>query len=179
MKEKIGEKIRNEFESLLPRASGTVLEEMVQKNVDRVSGFVRFINGMIYVFPKRYISKSFIYAVKDVTEYNGSKEDFLKNKFFESNMRGLNALDEILSKKTWAYKCNPSANGCNLVYLVTDDQFNKIISNKYELTVFDKILFQRELEVQKIIFRKKLETYWKRYGCSFLKVKSFYERPSL
>ena len=184
MKEKVGEQIREEFETLFTRVDGNAINSLVQENIDNVNGFVRFVNGKIFVFPKRYVITSFVYPYRSIeTEVEANKksyEIFLKERFFEANMESLVKLDEVVENKTWAYSWNPNVLACNLVYIVTqkylDEHFYNIPDNAYELTLCDKILFKRELEVQKRDFMKKLETFWKRFGVSKLRVKTFYDK---
>ena len=137
----LGEQIRYEFEKhygIVPGVQSPLIGIM-NRRIKNVTGYVRFLNGCLYVFEKVQIKNLYIPS---------------KESFFERNLFFFNNLNKIISGKCFFCKYYNS----NMVYIsITGEKEN-------ELTVFDKILFQRELEKQKMILIKRLEKYWNKYG---------------
>ena len=149
----LGEQIRFEFERHYGIDPGvqSPLIEIMNRRIKNVTGYVRFLNGCLYVFENVQIMRFEITMSNTPFKklYIPSKESF-----FERNLFFFNNLNKIISGKCYF---STSMNS-NIVYISTTGE------KENELTIFDKILFRRELEKQKMTFTKKLENYWKKYG---------------
>ena len=175
MKEMVGEQIRNEYETIYNGVNGKAYSMLIDEAVKRVNGFVKFTNGKIFVFPKRYITTYFIFYYD--SNKTSSLEIQTKERFFEVNLESLEKMNDIINGRSYGYSCNPSVKDSNLVYVISQNFLDEHYAHSgekpesiFELNLFDKILFERELEVQKIMFKKRLETYWKKYGTSKLDI---------
>lgn len=158
-------------------------EKMIKFCVDSISGMVELESGSMYCFEKPSIETRFCFGYGQ----NGisTEEDFenavacrkrisQKEAFFAANMEKFNDLE-----KTFNYEGNVygtykyDKTEMNLRNLYTEDYkryWGKIHGIVAEvLTETDKINLLKELENQKKMFEKRLETYWKRFGASKLK----------
>ena len=117
--------------------SGKVIEEYL----NRISGYVKFPNGTIYLFLKKGILEKYV--------------SYPPETFIAINMRHFNQLSNLFTKKCYFYKLYPS----KLVRIAFFETSNQ--DRLEEITLLDKILLQRELEIQKNEMMKRLETYLK------------------
>lgn len=178
---KIGEEIRKNFEKEWMRKDGTFNKRMVDYDVNKVSGYVRLTSGKIFVFDKESITTEFCFGYgfcgvsseeEEMNASNNASKAKEKDVFFAENLKKFDIFDEILSEKSYYYE-KENACGSDIVKLITaelyDNYYNKNNWVAVELTAGDKLLIERELEIQKAKFLKRLETYWKKYGNSKLR----------
>lgn len=170
MKENIGEQLRDEYINFFSQyVNNGDINKLVDEAVKCVSNFVKFTNGKIFVFKKRYIITNFVIYPEETIQ--------TKEKFFEVNFENFYEIDDVINGKSYGYNSFPKVKNNNFVSLVSQKYLNKhnchlssLGTSIFKLNLFDKILLERELEVQKIKLKKQLETYWKKYGTSKLSV---------
>ena len=156
--------LKNEFEKIYN-------PKMVDYFLKGVSGFVTFENGFIHLFYKKSIKTSFCFGYGygiTFEEANAERKKLNeKENFIASNMENTYKLyDDAIKIKLYACR-KGNSNLCTLEkeeYALSHDD-----KEHYVLTAKDKEMLEKELNHQKEMFLKRLETYWKKYGSSKLK----------
>lgn len=170
MKENIGEQLRDEYINFFSQyVNNGDINKLVDEAVNCVSSFVKFTNGKMFVFKKRYIITDFVIYPEETIQ--------TKEKFFEVNFEDFYEMNDVINGKSYGYNSFPKVKNNNFVSLASQKYLNKhnchlssLGTSIFKLNIFDKILLERELEVQKIKLKKQLETYWKKYGASKLSI---------
>lgn len=155
---------------------------MVKYCLKELSGAVQFEDGSFYVFEKPSIETNFCfgygcYGVSNLEDYQLAKKEVQeargKDFFIAENMKTFDSIEKILNYEGKVYTTVKYSKVTNKFRgIVTDykERCGYTIYHKIgELSKLDIQNLKKELERQKVIFRKRLETYWKRYGNSKLK----------
>ena len=136
------------------------------------SNLCTFSNGMYVVFKKPSIKKDFCFD--DSYDYDGAQRmahhaATSESYFVEQNMKDFDRLEENVIKYEIGLRpayinMNEDSKLCSYEFV---DSWNKSESDlKYFLTKADKELLLKTIVEEKDKFRKRLNTYLKRYGMS-------------
>jgi hypothetical protein len=173
-KNKMKELIEKEFNKIWNNN-----RKMVDYCMKKVTGVVQLENGKLFCFEKPSIETHFCFGYGQ----NGisTEEDFenalqekinasKKEYFVKENIKVFDRIEKILNSDKKIYSFIAYLKGENIVGIEVEDYFY----GKSELftgyiTDKDKENLLNELENQKKMFMKRLETYWKKYGSSKLK----------
>jgi hypothetical protein len=158
-------------------------KKMVEYCMKKTSGIVQFEDGCFYCFEKPTIRTRFCFGygqngISTDEEFEDAVEArrnaSTKEYFFAENLAIFDDLENMLNDDTTKlYSVGQYDGTVNLSGVKSDEEeriFGKIFGViKSELTPVDRLMLKRELENQKKMFIKRLETYWKRYGASKFK----------
>ena len=162
---------------------------ILQKNTDRIylesKWGLKIPKAKNLSFTVKYDFKSqfttgYNYLTPKITEedYENAAEEMRKASekevFFAENMRVFETLEEMINYDGIVYSVNRYDNPDIKLRSLTNDyeerKWGKIWGTVIsEITPVDRLMLKKELENQKKKFKKRLETYWKRYGASKLK----------
>lgn len=151
--------------------------------IQSTTHYVRFENGMIFLFRKPSIQTEFCYGygfcgVSTEEEERGaeSRSEAIKEKenFFHANMDYFRDLEKTLNDLCENEKVYASNNyeNSHFVYIFNDDDamlnhfYETKIKDAYVLSAKDIKAMKEAVLVGKQMFLKRLETYWKRFGSS-------------
>ena len=157
--------------------------KMVDYCMKKTSGIVQFEDGGFYCFEKPSIRTRFCFGygqngMSTLDEFDSAleakKNASTKEYFFAENLAVFEALENMVNDtysklfSTAQYKDESNLRG------ISSDEEERVYGRmfgivKSELTPTDRLALKRELENQKKMFMKRLETYWKRFGASKLK----------
>ena len=153
--------------------------KMIKWCMNSISGVVKLSDGGFYCFEKPSITTRFCFGYGQ----NGlsTEEEFEdacaarakaseKEYFIAANMQGFDELDRLFSGDEPLYmnvKYGVSGGKLRNVMVESATHYYKDIVG--QLTDEDRMNLLNELEEQKKLFRKRLETYWKRFGNTKLK----------
>ena len=178
MKTTMNETLRNKIRDEYLRMTNN--EADLKYYMGKLSGAVELENGGVFVFEKPVIDTYFCYgygqcgmsteedyqSARAMSEAALQKENFIANNFDKySHSMGIDFNDGETYYATSPYRRSSYfkvlTRWCHLQY--ADDQNATLITER------DKTNLKAEYERQCEMFRKRLETYWKRYGASKLK----------
>ncbi len=166
--------VKSEYEKAFPWQNESVFE-MNRKNI---SGIVKLENGNFYIFRKPSIETQFYFdfderfpeTVEKAREQAQKARE--KDGFIAENMRQFECREKAVSmdfaKQAPAY---PGHQGrlCHIAgFDCGPDPENAIL-----LTKTDKATLKEENSRQAEAFRKRLESYWKRYGNRVIRAKTY------
>lgn len=154
-------------------------ESMQKYEYKKYSNICTFDNGLYIVFDKPDIETSFCFD--DSFDYDGalamanhaskSEEYFIKENMqqFDDMINGVLRDDVVLNKKYYSQpsECDLCGWRCYDTYEVPQDAL-------YILTAADKEKMIAVIEEEKLKFKKRLDTYLKRYGMSKIKTWTYW-----
>ncbi len=173
--------------ALQQRYDEHLIDRMINYWVKKTTHYVRFENGMIYVFDKPSIKTEFCfgYGQNGVTAedeheaaYARCKAVKEKENFFKENLRYFEELENLFNQSMgdniYAHRENDSLFTFLFgEYDATYGWFSHQKPTSYILTKKDKNALRRAIEIGKELFTKRLETYWKRFGSSKLHTRTY------
>ena len=173
--------------ALQQRYDEHLIDRMIDYKIKKTTHYVRFENGMIYAFEKPNIKTEFYfgYGQNGVTAEGEEEEaearcDAIKEKenFFKANLRHFKEFDDLFEHNVGENIYAHSENDSLFTFL-----FNEYDANygwyshqkptAYVLTEKDKKHLRKAIEIGKMLFTKRLETYWKRFGSSKLHASTY------
>jgi hypothetical protein len=157
-------------------------QKMIDYCIKKTAGIVQFEDGGYFCFEKPSIETHFCFGYgqngisteEDYSDAVAAKNNAsTKEYFFQENMSKFQNIEDMLKYDGKVYSMAMYNNESNLRGLKTDEEerrFGKMYGTVIsEITPLDKLNLKRELDNQKKLFMKRLETYWKRYGSSKFK----------
>ena len=171
-------KIRETYEKIWKHDN-----KMVDYCCSKVSGFVEFEDGGIFLFEKPTIKTSFCFGygqngISTEEEFNNATESS------EASKSKVNFICNNLSRFFKEYEELLSSSNIYTIKSYNDEEtvFRSLRSQEYfdffqfekskivsKLSKKDRENLKKEIEAQKQKFAKRLETYWKKYGNTKLK----------
>jgi 23S rRNA A2030 N6-methylase RlmJ len=178
MNEELKNAVKIEFEKVWKND-----EKMIDFCLKKITGIVRLADGGLFTFEKPTIETKFcfgygLYGISTEEEDQGARHSCelakKKKNFIAENMRFFNHIQECLNYDGTIYSTCHYPGSPNLLRNIdtdyTERRFGRPVFYKAGILSPEDIEnLKTELENQKNLFRKCLETYWKRYGASKLK----------
>lgn len=160
--------------------------KMIKYCVNKTSNAVILHNGVIFTFDKPSIETSFCFGYDNDDESYNNANNMVDNcmndysYFVNKNMKHFENLENILKDMT--LRCERSYSGriniCSCIWserALSCHYISKAqLENMFFLNNEDIEKIKKALEEEKTKFKKRLETYLKKYGTSKLKVWSYW-----